>query len=802
MVPLLVNRAVLLWLSISLILIGVLPVIAAIPAGPEEEILCGGVQTGKVSFVRDNSRIFETDLFPVRLGSSVTAVDSAYIHETLLGVLPSLLEILGQPVGLDTLTIVLGEGTPFYALWNNLLSMYTPYPRRGQDDDRDGLVDEDPYDGRDNDGDGRIDEDAVNSPNWDNLFIHELPHAWQDGILSRSPSWLAEGMAEAGRHFVSEHATLRQVGRDFRHRKFAARMMAIDLENAGAEQILGGSQSIYYRYDSRLTYRAAGGAVILACYAQMMAGQESPHPLERLTTALHADIESGAPARPLPAVISEAWTAPVDGVAPAGRWLCTRSIVNRWVRDGAFLLLWPGVNLSCLNPSALYRMFFVRDGFDYQTLAVSNPLVFTSTTGRQSEGTGVYHQIPPPDHGAYLVETEEEHDGSPVRGRTWMLNTPSGKQMLDSGEGIAVIFVGRDGLPVEVPDLEVNGRIVEQVPGGVVVAPTSALSPEGMLWLRSGDRTLGMVTVPGPMSRVVPLFIDDPEPPEVVSWRPYRPVVGDTLTVTLRYSRSALVPDEPSVLARLTGLDIGWQAEAPLLPAEEPDLWTARLPVLDGPDVGLFDFRAEDSYHGASHTSAYYALACEIAASARAVVVGVEITEDVMALTFDRAVVADDYTLEMAVNPAGPWQVGTAAASDPGWPEMLHWDVPRLQHASRYARIVETAVGGEVVCSFALGATAPRTRIAVRPLFPNPSADGVRVALELDTNATIRLEVYDIRGRRVSGPSDYPLAPGQREIHWNGLAGGRPLAAGTYILRLRGPSLEVTQKVLLLRDRP
>ena len=102
----------------------------------------------------------------------------------------------------------------------------------------------------------------------------------------------------------------------------------------------------------------------------------------------------------------------------------------------------------------------------------------------------------------------------------------------------------------------------------------------------------------------------------------------------------------------------------------------------------------------------------------------------------------------------------------------------------------------------ALGATAPRTRIAVRPLVPNPSADGVRVALELDTNATIRLEVYDIRGRRVSGPSDYPLAPGQREIHWNGLAGGRPLAAGTYILRLRGPSLEVTQKVLLLRDRP
>jgi hypothetical protein len=116
---------------------------------------------------------------------------------------------------------------------------------------------------------------------------------------------------------------------------------------------------------------------------------------------------------------------------------------------------------------------------------------------------------------------------------------------------------------------------------------------------------------------------------------------------------------------------------------------------------------------------------------------------------------------------------------------------------------VTTAAGtNEVVCSFVLGAGEPRPGLAVTQPFPNPSPDGVRLFVGMDVPATVTLKAFDLRGHRVHGPVTTALAPGRRELSWNGLANGRPVPIGVYVLRLKGPGIELQRNVVLVRNRP
>jgi hypothetical protein len=106
--------------------------------------------------------------------------------------------------------------------------------------------------------------------------------------------------------------------------------------------------------------------------------------------------------------------------------------------------------------------------------------------------------------------------------------------------------------------------------------------------------------------------------------------------------------------------------------------------------------------------------------------------------------------------------------------------------------------------------TAPTdTQASVRPAFtrlyapyPNPPlADGTTVRFDLAQRADLRLEVFDVAGRRVARLASHGFDPGVHEMHWNGRSDeGRSLGAGVYFVRLSAPNLTTqTVRVTLLR---
>ncbi|WP_420455838.1 DUF4331 family protein [Rubrivirga sp.] len=64
--------------------------------------------------------------------------------------------------------------------------------------------------------------------------------------------------------------------------------------------------------------------------------------------------------------------------------------------------------------------------------------------------------------------------------------------------------------------------------------------------------------------------------------------------------------------------------------------------------------------------------------------------------------------------------------------------------------------------------------------FPNPSAAGSTVRFQLPRSGTVRLDVYDVQGRRVQTLADRDFQPGTHNLRWDTSS----LAAGTYLYRL------------------
>jgi hypothetical protein len=90
----------------------------------------------------------------------------------------------------------------------------------------------------------------------------------------------------------------------------------------------------------------------------------------------------------------------------------------------------------------------------------------------------------------------------------------------------------------------------------------------------------------------------------------------------------------------------------------------------------------------------------------------------------------------------------------------------------------------EVVAAASLGA-----------IHPNPFNPTAVVPLQLAVDATIRLVVYDVRGRMVQVLTDGPLPAGRHDLRFDGTG----LASGTYLCRLDGPGGVQTRRMTLVR---
>lgn len=92
--------------------------------------------------------------------------------------------------------------------------------------------------------------------------------------------------------------------------------------------------------------------------------------------------------------------------------------------------------------------------------------------------------------------------------------------------------------------------------------------------------------------------------------------------------------------------------------------------------------------------------------------------------------------------------------------------------------------------------TAPSLRIAAA----NPSGDQVKILYGLPVAGAARLDVYDIRGRRVATLTNAHSAAGWHEMTWSTHDGqGHPVASGMYLLRLESDAGAVVRKLTVTR---
>jgi hypothetical protein len=91
--------------------------------------------------------------------------------------------------------------------------------------------------------------------------------------------------------------------------------------------------------------------------------------------------------------------------------------------------------------------------------------------------------------------------------------------------------------------------------------------------------------------------------------------------------------------------------------------------------------------------------------------------------------------------------------------------------------------------------TVDEPQFVLRQAFPNPFSPFTTIPFALSAQATVRLDVFDVRGRRVANLVDERMEPGSHSVTWT----PKRLPAGVYQIRLRSGELTATRKVVHLR---
>ena len=90
--------------------------------------------------------------------------------------------------------------------------------------------------------------------------------------------------------------------------------------------------------------------------------------------------------------------------------------------------------------------------------------------------------------------------------------------------------------------------------------------------------------------------------------------------------------------------------------------------------------------------------------------------------------------------------------------------------------------------------------IANTRAFPNPFNATTTIGFELGRDAEVRVEVFDLAGRRVVRLKDALLSAGAQQVQWDGLDRvGSAVASGTYLVVISAGEGVMTQKVVLAK---
>lgn len=83
---------------------------------------------------------------------------------------------------------------------------------------------------------------------------------------------------------------------------------------------------------------------------------------------------------------------------------------------------------------------------------------------------------------------------------------------------------------------------------------------------------------------------------------------------------------------------------------------------------------------------------------------------------------------------------------------------------------------------------------------PNPFNPSTTIPYYLPAEGRVRIEIYDVSGRRIAGVLDAVKQAGHHKAEWDGTNDqGHLVNSGMYLCKLRANGVNITRKVLILR---
>ncbi len=168
----------------------------------------------------------------------------------------------------------------------------------------------------------------------------------------------------------------------------------------------------------------------------------------------------------------------------------------------------------------------------------------------------------------------------------------------------------------------------------------------------------------------------------------------------------------------------------------------------------------------------------------------------------------DSVSVEYSVHgPLGPWAPIARALANTG---AYSWTVPAIDSDSALVRVtaydpalnIGTGISAGLFQlgsgTLAVGTDAP-VSLALEHPTPNPSAGATRIGFSLPQAGSVRLEIYDLSGRRV-WMQEGQMPAGAQSQTWNGRASdGGPVGGGLFFVRLVTPWGTHGERLVLLR---
>ncbi|MFH1277491.1 MAG: M6 family metalloprotease domain-containing protein [Candidatus Eisenbacteria bacterium] len=108
-----------------------------------------------------------------------------------------------------------------------------------------------------------------------------------------------------------------------------------------------------------------------------------------------------------------------------------------------------------------------------------------------------------------------------------------------------------------------------------------------------------------------------------------------------------------------------------------------------------------------------------------------------------------------------------------------------------------------LACEAATGVESPEAGLPrglhLAPPSPNPSPRRTTLTFTLPASQLVRLNIFDVRGRRIASLVDGEVSAGSNQAVWSGMDGaGNRVPPGVYFARLEGPDFVETRKIVLL----